>query len=123
MTITIVSAIIICFLVGFGCFEWGKSHKEKEIFKQQSLREQEKQKENLYTLEKKEKQYNIEQKQYLKDLQLIKNCLKIHGLPSDKIYCMGIYAMLKEKYVYIPSEKTILHFLKIYILNKVKKQD
>ena len=123
MTITIVSAIIICFLVGFGCFEWGKSHKESEIFKQQSLKEQEKQKENYTLLEQRDKQYHIEQMQYSKDLKLIKKCLNTQKLPYEKIYCIGVYAMLKEKYSYIPDEKTILHFLKINVLDKIKKQD
>lgn len=123
MVIGIVSAVVICFLVGFGSFEWGKSHKQNEILKKQSIEEQNKQKETIKSRNLQESQYKISQEQQLKELSLIKKCLKSYNLPNEKVHCVGVYAMLKEKYTYIPDEKTILHFLKIYILNKIKKQD
>lgn len=117
----IIEAVLICFFVGVGCFQWGKHKAEDEAFVKKSKEEQEKQDKSCVERKLNEERYLEKEKEKKKNFQIIKNCLKEFNLPNNKCYIVGLYAMLEDRYISIPDKKYIKQYIKQKFIKKNRK--
>lgn len=123
MYIEIISFIVICFFVGGLCFSWGKNTAEKEIHEVEKQRKEEDQQKRVEENKLKQERKLLEEKEQKKELKLLSNCLKSFGLPCSKKYCIGLMAMLKDKYVFIPDNETVKKFIKVNFIDIKNKEE
>ena len=120
---SIVEAIVIALLVGYGCFVWGKNKAKDEQFKREQQEKDAKSKQDFQERERSNKQNEALAIEREKESQLIKSVAKNHGIKLNDIQVRGVHFMIKEKYGSIPVDPDdVYKFIKQNILD-IKEQE